>query len=382
MILLLSFAVALVIAVLVSARAERTVLSTSVLFLVAGLLVGQSKLGAERSLVARTAEITLFAVLFTDGMRCGLRDLAAAWRLPGRALLLGLPLTLGGTALLARLLVGLPWVQALLLGAALSPTDPVFAAAIVGREEVPLRLRHLLNVESGLNDGLALPIVVMLLGVLGSRGEGIPLLVAEVAAGVALGVIVPWIVVTLERSRLFGASPRYKPLGVIAVALLLFSIASITNANEFLAAFAGGLTLVSVAPAAHKVFHDIGEALTELLKLAALLLFGALVSRDLLAGVSAGSWAFAALALVAVRPAALAVALLGGGLGLREWVAAAWFGPKGFASVVYGLLILRSGVPRAGELFHLVALVVTGSIVAHSSTDVLVARWVRRRGVR
>ncbi|WP_437589033.1 cation:proton antiporter domain-containing protein [Sorangium sp. So ce1000] len=384
MALVLAFAATLLLAVLVSARAERTILSTSVLFLLAGYVVGRSGLAGSaaeapaRWLVEHTAELALFTILFTDGMRCGVRDLSSAWRLPGRALLLGLPLTLAGTAVLAHLLVGASWMGAFLLGAALSPTDPVFASAIVGREDVPARLRHLLNVESGLNDGLALPIVMMLLALLGSGDATVHVLLAEVGAGIALGVAVPWIAVVLESRPFFGAAPLYKPLGVVAIAMLLFSLASLTHANEFLAAFAGGVTLVSVAPRAREVFQEVGETAGEILKLAALFLFGALVSHDLLAGVGARGLAFAALALVAVRPAALALALLGGGLDRREWVAVAWFGPKGFASVVYGLLILRSGAPRADEMFHLIALVVAGSIVAHSSTDVLVARWFRQ----
>ena len=168
--LLLVFAVCLLGAVLVSERAHRTVLSTAVLFLAAGLAVGEGVLDLvplrpEDDIVARLAELALFSVLFTDGMRVGLRDLRSAWRLPGRALLVGLPLTLVGTAVIAALVAGLPWGHAFLLAAALTPTDPVFAAAIVGREEISGRLRHLLNVESGLNDGLALPVVVILLEV-------------------------------------------------------------------------------------------------------------------------------------------------------------------------------------------------------------------------
>jgi NhaP-type Na+/H+ or K+/H+ antiporter len=89
-------------------------------------------------------------------------------------------------------------------------------------------------------------------------------------------------------------------------------------------------------------------------------------------------YVFALLALVVVRPAALAVALLGGGLTRREWIAAAWFGPKGFSSVVYGFLVVTSGLPRAQALAHLVAIVIAASIMAHSSTDVLVARWFRK----
>lgn len=91
------------------------------------------------------AELALFSVLFTDGMRIGVRQLAGAWRLPGRALLYGMPLTLIGTVLIAKCLTHFSWLEALLVGAVLAPTDPVFAAALVGREEVPRRLRHLLN---------------------------------------------------------------------------------------------------------------------------------------------------------------------------------------------------------------------------------------------
>ncbi len=94
------------------------------------------------------AELALFSVLFTDGMRTGVGDQRTAWRLPGRALILGMPLTFGITALLAHLVAGLPCLESMLVGAVLAPTDPVFASAIVGRPEVPQRLRRLLNVEN------------------------------------------------------------------------------------------------------------------------------------------------------------------------------------------------------------------------------------------
>ena len=157
------FALSLLAAVLISDIAERTVLSTAVLFLFAGFVAGRGVFGAislnpDNPVIARLAELALFSILFTDGMRVGVKELASAWRLPGRAILLGLPLTLFATALLGHWLVGIPWAESFLLGAALSPTDPVFAAAIVGREDVPARLRQLLNVESGLNDGLRCPL--------------------------------------------------------------------------------------------------------------------------------------------------------------------------------------------------------------------------------
>ena len=168
--LLLAFAAVLLLAVLLSGLAHRTILSTAVLFLAAGFVLGEGTTGvldltADSPIVATLAELALFAVLFTDGMRVGWPDLRRAWRLPGRALGWGLPLTLGITAIAAHYIVGLGWPESLLIGAILAPTDPVFAAALVGNDKVPHRLRHLLNVESGVNDGLALPFVVLFLAI-------------------------------------------------------------------------------------------------------------------------------------------------------------------------------------------------------------------------
>ncbi len=379
---LVAFSATLLAAVLLSALANRSILSTAVVFLVAGFVFGDGVLGVVRvesrdPIVTTLAELALFSVLFSDGMKVTAADLRARSRLPVRALLVGLPLTLALTALLAHLVVGLPWAASFLLGAALSPTDPVFAAALVGRVEVPARLRHLLNVESGLNDGLALPVVVVLLAVVSREDVHAGRLVAELTGGVALGVAVPWIAVRLERLPPFAATTLYEPLNALAIGLLVLGIATLTGANEFLAAFAAGVTLATMSPAIRAAFHQFGELIAELLKLGALLLFGALISPAFLGEVSARGYVFAVLALLAVRPLALGVALVGSTLTRSEGIAAAWFGPKGFASAVYGLLILEAGIDLGDELFHLIAIVIALSIVAHASTDVPVANWFR-----
>lgn len=381
MVVLLAFSATLLVAVMVSALAHRSVLSTAVLFLLAGVLLGSGVLnvvsvGPQDPLVAIFAELALFSVLFTDGMRVTAEDLRSA-ALPARALAMGLPITLALTAGLGHFVAGLPWAQSLLIGAVLSPTDPVFAAAIVGRDEVPRRLRRLLNVESGLNDGLALPVVVVLLAVVGGGPVPAGRLGAELAAGLALGVALPWAAIRLERLPVLGAAPLYEPLNAFAIGLLVLSVASLTKANEFLAAFAAGITVGTVSPAVRAAFHQFGDLTAELLKLAALLLFGALISPSFLGGIPLSGYVFAVLVLVVVRPVALAVALFRTGIGRREWLAAAWFGPKGFASVVYGLLILESGVAGADRLFRLTAIVIVLSVLAHASTDVVVARWFR-----
>nr|WP_234544886.1 cation:proton antiporter [Streptomyces shenzhenensis] len=172
MVLVAVFGVALLIAVLLSGLAARTVLSTSLLFLVGGALVSDGFLGLihitpDSGIVSVTADLALFAVLFTDGQHVSFAKLRANWLGPARALALGMPLALVFMALVTHWLVGLDWTTSFLVGAVLAPTDPVFASAIVGRKEVPARLRELLNVESGVNDGLALPVVLLLIAAAG-----------------------------------------------------------------------------------------------------------------------------------------------------------------------------------------------------------------------
>ncbi|WP_435769932.1 cation:proton antiporter [Nocardioides sp. SYSU DS0651] len=387
-ILVVSFSALLVAAVLLSELANRTVLSTAVLFLVAGFLLGPGVFGvldvqSGDPAVSVLAELALFSVLYSDGMRAGLKDLRRAWRLPGRALVLGLPLTLMITAALAHWVVGLPWLESLLLGAVLSPTDPVFAAAIVGRREVPPRLRRLLNVESGVNDGLALPVVLVVIAAASGAEAGGWTLVTELALGVVIGVAVPWLVLRLERLRFFSAVKHLQPLLPAAVGLLVLGLCLTTHANLFLGAFAAGTTVATMSEEFRHEFEQLGELIAEQLKLLAILVFAALMTPTFLVEEIAWTgWAFAVLALVVARPAALGLSFLGSGLGLREQAAAMWFGPKGFASVVYGLLVLESGIDLADELFHLTALTVSLSILAHSSTDVVVARQFVEKDIR
>jgi NhaP-type Na+/H+ or K+/H+ antiporter len=188
------------------------------------------------------------------------------------------------------------------------------------------------------------------------------------------------VAIQLERSRFFAASTAYEPLNAFAIGLVVLAVASLTGVNAFLAAFSAGVTIASMSPAIRDAFHRFGDLIAELLKLAALMVFGITIAPRVFAELPLASWAFVVLALLAVRPVAVGLALLGSGISTLERIAAAWFGPKGFASVVYGLLILQSRVPRSEHLFDLVAVIVTVSIAAHSSTDVVVARWFRKAG--
>lgn len=379
------FAATLLLAVLLSGYAERSLLSTAMLFLVIGFIAGGGIFGVisfapESPLLTTMSELALFSVLFTDGMKIPVATLRSIWRLPGRALLLGMPLTSVGLALFAHYLVGISWTEALLVGAVLMPTDPVFASAIVGRQEIPERLRQLLNVESGFNDGLALPIVVILLAVLGRENLDLFTLLQEVVLGVVLGVGLTYVAVRLTEGPYLVASARYEPLHVFAIGLLIFGIAQSTHVNLYLAAFSAGITVTTVGEQARIHFQDFGELVAELFKLLATMLFGAVITTTFFSDLDLFDYLFAVLAVVVVRPVAVWLSLIGSGLTWQEKLVAGWFGPKGFASLLYGLLVLKSGLAHANLLFHLIAIVVAGSIFAHSSTDVIVANRFGRRG--
>ncbi|MFJ8079265.1 cation:proton antiporter [Streptomyces sp. NPDC096205] len=383
MVLVVVFGVALLVAVLLSGLAARTVLSTSFLFLVGGALVSDGFLGLihitpDSEIVSVTADLALFAVLFTDGMHVSLPKLRANWRNPARALGLGMPLAFVFMALITHYLVGLDWTTSFLVGAVLAPTDPVFASAIVGRAEVPAKLRQLLNVESGVNDGLALPVVLMLIAAAGPTADSAEasagLIAVELLLGLVFGVVLPLLVNGLVRFRLLGAEPKLQPLLPLATGIILYAACHLTHANPYLAAFSAGAVLAHVSREAKESFEPLGEALAELAKFAALLVFGALLTPELFGDLSFGGYVAVVLAIVLIRPASLLISLLGTTISRKEKLVAAWFGPKGFASVVYGLLVLQSGIPQAEEAFTLVAVCIAFSIIAHSSTDVPIAR--------
>lgn len=385
--MVLLFGIALLFAVLISGIAERTALSTAAVFLFIGFLAGQGVSGliqiqTDDEQLYSFVEVALVTILYTDGMKIGKDDLLEVWHLPGRALLLGLPMTLLIMALLARLILNLDWLESFLIAAVLSPTDPIFTSAIVSRKEVPIRLRRLLNVESGINDGIALPIVLVMFALLGVEKFEIGRWLAQILIGIAVGVILPWATLSLKRIKIITVSKLYSPMFGLAVFLLVFSTAKLLDANVFLAAFFAGVTIATVDKDVRDVFLKYGEILSELFKLGGVLLFGVLLTFNVFSEVTPLIYLYMMLVLIIARPVAINLALLGSAMNRQERLVASWFGPRGFASVVYGLLVVGSGIPHARELFLMISVVVTGSILIHSSTDGLIAHWFQRMNER
>lgn len=215
-----------------------------------------------------TADLPLFAVLFTDGVHVSFPKLKENWKNPARALGLGMPLAFIGMALITHYLVGLDWTTSFLVGAVLAPTDPVFASAIVGRKKVPPKLRQLLNVESGINDGLALPVVLVLIAAAGPTSghaeASFGKIALELGLGLAFGVVLPLLVDGLVRFRLLGAEPKLQPLLPLATGIILYAACHLTHANPYPAAFSAGAVLTAVSPEAKAAFEPLGESLAEL----------------------------------------------------------------------------------------------------------------------
>ena len=380
------FAVTLLLVVHLSKYMGRSALSANVLVLAAGLvtgLIGEHAPGMPQldPLVDPLARLAVFTILFADGMQVDLGVLRATWQDPARALAIGLPLTLAGNTLLARWVTGLGWIPSAVLGAILTPTDPAFATLIVEREDVPERLRTTLNLESGLNDGIMPPLVLTLLALgSGSHELRLGLWIGQAFLGIGLGAVLAWIALQAARRWPHSVEEKYGPVEALAIGILVLASSRLTGANELLAAFSAGITINVLGREVKEEFKKIERALTEILKLAAVFVFAAMIFPGWITSLGARDWIYAILALVLVRPIALlGVAFVGSKLGLRERVVVAWFGPKGFASLYFGLLALESDLADARRVFQITAATVALSIVAHSSTDLHMARFVKRQ---
>jgi sodium/hydrogen antiporter len=323
--LVLVFALLLFAGVLVSCRAQQSVLSTSVLFLVAGLFLGKfAHLEIpHRSALYTVAEIALYSVLFSDGMKTGgIRILRRQWRPMIRTLAIGMPITIAILAAMAHWLAALGWRSSLALGAVLSPTDPVFVSAFLEVEAVPARVKEILTVESGFNDGLALPAVFLLLPQVmhmqsGSNG-GVGSIVLELVEGLALEVAIPFAATWVEQLSIFGASGVYQRLNPFAIALIVYAMCQLLHANLFLGGFAAGMTVGTRRSALHEAFKGFAEPTTELLKLATILIFTLRVAPVVF---TALPWKFYIVVLGAaflVRLAAVPVALVHSDLSPRD----------------------------------------------------------------
>ena len=390
----LSFPEALLVlgALLVSAAAlsgwlHGTVLSISVLSVLAGITLSLGNVisvepGAE--VVVVLVELALVLTLFSDGLLVEDELLKRHWAPPARALVIAMPVTLVLLALAAKLLFPqLSWAEAFLLGAVLSPTDPVVTSAVVTAKRIPAAVRHTLNLESGLNDGLALPLVLFFL-VLATRagnagGEAAQLL-AEAAVGAVIGVGLA-LLAGRAIPRLPGGGIMHKYEGVYAlgIALAAFGLAEVTYGNGLIAVFVAGIAL---AVARHDIpdsFGEFNESVSATFQAITFLIFGALIVATGWEGSTLRLGSFIAFALIVARPLAVLLAFVGVHLPRAQKLFVAWFGPKGVASMLFALFVLNSTDAQRSLVFDVASFTVLASILAHGLTDTVGANWLERR---
>jgi sodium/hydrogen antiporter len=375
-----------VVGALASGLAHRSFLSLTAVFVVAGFVLGKGGFGVldvdpRGEFMHDLAVVALIVILFRDGLEVEAEMLQTAWRLPLRKLAVAMPLTAVIVALAAKLIVGLDWTEAFLVGALLSPTDPVLSSSVVTNPRVPRVVRHSLNLESGLNDGLALPAVLAFAAALSDRQGFVwwHFVLQDVllgfAYGIAIGLLAAW---AMPRSATIPAHQR--SLFALGVAFATYGVTVLPPAgNGLIAVFVCAITLGIRRHDIRETFEDRADDIVEIVKLGVFVVFGSLLTLD---GLFHDGWAAVALVAVALliaRPAAIAVALLGTRLPLHLQAFMAWFGPKGVATMTFSLLILADGFPGAERIFDLAALCVFASILAHGLTDTPGSEWVARK---
>jgi NhaP-type Na+/H+ or K+/H+ antiporter len=334
--------------------------------------------------------VALVVILLRDGLEIEAEMLQTDWHLPLRKLTLAMPITAALVALAAHLLTDLGWTEAFLLGALLSPTDPVLTSSVITNERVPRLVRHSLNLESGLNDGLALPAVLALSAALASGTEEFVwwrFVLQDVTLGVVFGVVLGYVASRLmPRGRKFAddTPDHAQSLYALGAAFAIYGIAVglPPSGNGFIAVFVGAITLGTLRADLRESFRVRGDDVVEIVKLGVFVVFGALLTfRELLED----GWAAVALVaftLLAARPIAIWIALAGTGTDSATKGFMAWFGPKGVATMTFSLFVLGQAIPAGGQIFHLAALCVFVSVLAHGLSDTPGAEWLARREAR
>jgi len=370
-----------------SARLERADVTAPIAFVLAGVLLTHGPLAPlgyapSHEAVKVLAEFTLVLVLFSDASRVGLTELRHDMGPCVRLLAVGLPLTIGlGTVLALALFSGINAWLALVIGAALAPTDAALGAAMMINPAVPARIRRLINVESGLNDGIATPFVLIALA--GAAidehvsGIGPAEAVAELALGVLIGMAVGgvggWVTRT-ARGRGWGDGGFAGP-AVLALAVCAYACSLALHGNGFIAAFVGGLAFGAVSGRSGQRLVPFVEETGGLVSLLVWLAFGAIAVVPALRALTWQTAVYAVLSLTVIRMVPVAVSLAGGGLGRAAVAFVGWFGPRGLASVVFALLALEDlGEHDAAPAVEVIAVTIMLSVVLHGATAEPLAR--------
>ena len=386
---------------LLSRRLARTAISGPLVFVLLGLILGPSNLGwlnisVDSELLRRLAEITLGLVLFTDAAALDWPLLSKNARLPLRLLLIGLPLSIFlGFVVAYLMLPQLGIVEAALLAVVLAPTDAALGQAVTTNPEVPQAIREDLNVESGLNDGICVPLLLCLLGIATGHFDQINgpkdallnfihLLVSELGIGIAIGgcvgILGCWLR-DLAQKREWIATD-WRPLITVALALSSFTLAQTLEGSGFIACFIAGLLYGIRSPKDLKEDEMVASlSMGDMLALLTWVLFGSAMLPDALRHITISSIIYGVFSLTVVR--ILPVAIATGGLGIDKWTKlfVGWFGPRGLASIVFVVMVVDAAIPNSQIILTTTTIAILLSVIAHGITanwlSISYGRWER-----
>ena len=375
---------------LFSKKLEGTPITLPIVFTGFGWLVGTGGLGLaeidpSHGVIHTIAELTLILVLFSDAARIDLKRLISDHDLPLRLLCIGMPLTIVTGALVALwIFPQATWPMFFLVAATLAPTDAALGQSVVSSPRVPVRIRQALNVESGLNDGIALPLVLAFAiwaGAPGGEDAGLGDVVTFTALQLTLGPLIGLGIGYVGARLIDTAITRqwmtdpFQGIAILCVALAAFACAESVGGNGFISAFTAGLLFGSIIRHHCKFLFEFMESEGQLLTLLTFMIFGAAMLPQALHHAVWGTVLLALLFLTLVRMIPVAISVTGLGLSLPSKLFLGWFGPRGIASILFALLILEDyPIPGGEELLACVVVTVALSIFLHGITAAPLAK--------
>jgi len=368
---------------LVSGRLQGTVITASLVFIAFGFLAGNAgfaiaDVNPEHAAIHFIAELTLILVLFTDAARIDVSRLRRDHNLPVRMLVIGLPLTMAtGTLIAVQLFPEFGLWEAALLAALLAPTDAALGQSVVSAKAVPVRIRQAINVESGLNDGIALPAVLLFATLASAQheasgvGDWLWFGVLQITLGPLVGVATGYfgarlLDVAAERSWM---NTSFQGVGILSLALFTYVVAELIGGNGFIAAFTAGMVFGNTLRHPCTFLFEFMETEGQLLMLITFLVFGAVLLPEGLQHWNMSVFFYAVLSLTIIRMIPIWFSLLATGVRLPTQLFLGWFGPRGLASILFVLLILEeSQVVHRNELLSITIVTVGLSALLHGIT--------------
>ncbi len=374
---------------LVSGGLERTPFNGAIVYTAFGLILGPLVLGVlhlnvDTELLSTLAELALALVLFTDAANANFRELKHSFHIPLRLLLIGLPLTIV-LGFIAGVLVfdGLTLLEVAIIATMLAPTDAALGKAVVTNEAVPSNIREGLNVESGLNDGICVPILFIFLALTTNTGtEGgtsmlaLKLVAQAIGIGVAVGVGLTFL--GTRMLKLFAdrgwVTETWRQLPVPALAVTCFAVAQWLGGSGFIACFVGGMLFGGIEKGRRHQLMLAAEGTGDTLALITWVVFGVAVVGQSIGSFSWDIVLYAMLSLTLVRMVPVFLVLAGMNLRADEKLFMGWFGPRGLASIVFAVIVLNERLPGGGTISMTVVCTILLSVILHGlSANPLVA---------